>query len=203
MAEPSEPRTGGRGTAIYIAFVPWVLFSVISRHDTVTAAAVVALVASIGVAAPGVMAGRPKLLELGAVVAFVGSTVVALIADPSANSGLDRYARAIAAALLASIALGSLALTPFTEQYARESVPRQYWSTPRFKQVNHDLSLMWGLVFLAMVPSHIVAGIIDTRRADTIFNWVIPIALVVYAVKRTSNVAAADDDQPPAVRSAE
>jgi hypothetical protein len=55
---------------------------------------------------------------------------------------------------------------------------------------------MWALVFLAMVPSHIVAGIIDTRRGNTIFNWVIPIALVVYAVKRTGRVTSAEDDPP-------
>jgi hypothetical protein len=86
--------------------------------------------------------------------------------------------------------------TPFTEQYARESVPRAFWSSPRFKKVNRDLTLLWAFVFLAMVPSHIVAGIIDTRRGNTIFNWVIPIALIVYAVKRTDQVASAEDDPP-------
>jgi hypothetical protein len=144
----------------------------------------------------GIPVGHPKVLELGAVVAVASFTVVALIADPSVTSWLERFARAISAGLLALIAFESLALTPFTEQYARESVPQQFWSSPRFKQVNRDLTLMWALVFLAMVPSHIVAGIIDTRRANTIFNWVIPIALVVYAVKRTGRVTCAEDGPP-------
>jgi len=169
---------------------------VISRADTLAAAAIVALVAAIVIAVPGITAGHPKVLELGAVAAFAGFTVVALIADPSVTSWLERYARAISASLLALIAFGSLALTPFTEQYARESVPKQFWSSPRFKQVNRDLTLMWAVVFLAMVPSHIVAGIIDTRRGNTIFNWVIPIALIVYAVKRTGRVTSAEDDPP-------
>ena len=34
-----------------------------------------------------------------------------------------------------------------------------------------------------MACSHVIAGAIDTRRAETIFNWVIPIALVVLAVR--------------------
>jgi hypothetical protein len=197
VAPKSDPAgPGHHGTGIYIAFVPWLLFGVISRADTLEAATIVALVAAIAIAVPGFRSGHPKVLELGAVVAFAGFTVVALIADPGVTSWLERYARAISASLLALIAFGSLALTPFTEQYARESVPKQFWSSPRFKQVNRDLTLMWALVFLAMVPSHIVAGIIDTRRGNTIFNWVIPIALVVYAVKRTGRVTSAEDDPP-------
>ncbi|MFZ0090272.1 MAG: hypothetical protein WAL63_12240 [Solirubrobacteraceae bacterium] len=199
-SEPAGP--GHHGTGIYIAFVPWVLFGVISRADTLEAAAIVALVAAIAIAVPGFRAGRPKVLELGAIVAFAGFTVVTLVADPSVTTWLERYARAIAASLLALIAFGSLALTPFTEQYARESVPRKFWSSPRFKQVNRDLSLMWALVFLAMVPSHIAAGIIDTRRGNTIFNWVIPIALVVYAAKRTGRATASEDNPPRATTTA-
>jgi hypothetical protein len=182
-----------RSTAIYIAFVPWVLFSVISHHDTLTAAAVVSLVAATVIAIPGVRARRPKILEIGAIFAFAGFTVAALAVDPGNADWLQRYARAIAAALLASIALISLVTTPFTEQYARETVPPEYWSSAKFKRINRQLTLLWALVFVAMVPSHIVAGYIDTRRSNTIFNWVIPIALVVFAAKRTEKAGVADD----------
>jgi hypothetical protein len=181
------------GSNIYIAFVPWVLFSVITQHDEVRAAAIVALVAAIAISLPAVRAGRPKSLELGAVAAFVAFTIVALIADPSARDWLARYARGISAALLALIAFGSLMRTPFTEQYARETVPQEFWSSPRFKQINRQLTAMWGFVFLLMIPSHIVAGIIDTHRASTFFNWVIPIGLVVLAIKYTARVRGEDD----------
>jgi hypothetical protein len=73
-------------------------------------------------------------------------------------------------------------------------VPRQFWASPRFKRINRQLTAMWGFVFLLMVPSHIVAGLIDTRRGNTFFNWVIPIALIVFAVKRTGRVREQDDD---------
>jgi hypothetical protein len=180
------------GSNIYVAFVPWVLFSVITQHDEVRAAAIVALAAAIAISLPALLAGRPKALELGAVAAFVGFTIVALAADPATRDWLARYARGISAALLALIAFGSLPRTPFTEQYARESVPEQFWSSPRFKQINRQLTAMWGFVFLLMIPSHIAAGIIDTHRASTFFNWVIPIGLVVLAIKRTARVSAED-----------
>ena len=204
--EPNAPedrapaKKEGPSFGIYIAFVPWVLFTLITQHDTLKAAAVVALLASAAIALPSLLAGRPKLLELGAVVAFVGFTIVAFAADASTTAWLARYARAIAASLLALIAFGSLLMTPFTEQYARESVPRQFWSSPRFKAINRQLTLMWALVFTAMIPSHIIAGAIDTRRANTIFNWVIPVLLVVWAAKRTSAVSGASPDDQAATR---
>jgi hypothetical protein len=181
----------GPGTGIYLAFVPWILFSLITQHDTLKAAAVVALIAAVLIATPAVLAGRPRMLEIGAVVAFIGFTIVAFTADPATTHWVARYARAIAALLLALIAFSSLLFVPFTEQYARESVAPEFWSTPRFKQINRQLTVMWGWVFLAMMVSHVVAGAIDTRRGNTIFNWVIPIILIIWAVKRTGELSEA------------
>lgn len=73
---------------------------------------------------------------------------------------VHRYSRAIAAGLSA-IGFGSLLVVPFTEQYARESVPRQFWSSPQFKPINRHLTTMWALVFAAMVPAHVIAGALE------------------------------------------
>ena len=88
------------------------------------------------------------------------------------------------------IAFGSLLFTPFTEQYARESVPERVWNTPQFKAGNRELTALWGGVFAAMVPCHIIAGSIDTTRSNLIFNWVVPVLLVLWAVKRSSAATA-------------
>ncbi len=181
----------GPGFGIYLAFIPWVLFSLIAQHSTLKAAAVVALIGSAAIAVPSILARRPKLLELGAILAFAGFTFVAFNVDPATGQWVARYARAIAAALLALIAFGSLLFTPFTEQYARESVPREVWHSARFKQVNRQLTLLWALVFCVMVPSHLIAGAIDTHRANLIFNWAIPIILIGWAAKRTAAVSGA------------
>ena len=173
------------GGGIYLAFAPWVLFSVTTARYELTAAAVVALAAAIAISVPSLRAGRPKTLEIGAILAFAGLTIAAFSVDAATGAWIARYARAIAAGLLGLTALSSLLWTPFTEQYARESVPRELWSSSRFKQVNRKLTLMWAGVFAAMVPAHVLAGAIDTHRANTIFNWVVPIALVFWAIKRT------------------
>ena len=186
VAQADDSR--GPGIKIYLAFIPWVMFTLVAQHSTLKWAAIAALAVSVAIALPSLLKGRPKLLEIGAVLAFAGFTVVALN-DPGASEWVTRYARAIAAAMLALIAFGSLLVVPFTEQYARESVPRQFWSSPRFQRLNRQLTLMWALVFTAMVPAHVIAGAIDTPRANLIFNWAIPIVLIVWAAKRTAKVS--------------
>jgi hypothetical protein len=188
----------GHSFGIYLAFVPWIAFSLIEQHSTLKAAAVVALICSTAIALPSIIAHRPKLLELGAILAFAGFTLVAFNADPAAGHLVARYARAIAATLLALIAFSSLLLTPFTEQYARETVPRQFWSSPRFKEVNRRLTLMWALVFCAMVPAHMIAGAIDTHSTNLIFNWGVPIILIMWAVRRTGELSAPEGEKAPA-----
>lgn len=182
---PTRPGAdSGSSLPMYVGLVPWLLFTVIAEHGTLKIASIAALVIAIGIATPAIRQGNPKVIEIGAAVAFAGFTVVAFVADPSVSHWLERYARAVAAGLLAIIALGSLLFTPFTEQYARERVPRELWSTPKFKAINRQLTLLWAGVFCAMVVSHVIAGEIDKRGANIFFNWVVPVFLVLTAIRR-------------------
>jgi hypothetical protein len=174
------------GAGIYIALAPWVAFSVLADRVSVEAAALVALLAAVAIAGPSIRRRSPKTLELAAIAAFAGITIAAFALDPAGADWLARYARGIAAGLLALVAFGSLLFTPFTEQYARESAPRRYWASPRFRALNRKLTLTWGLIFLGMVPGHIAAGMIDTTRSNLLLDWLLPIALIVWGIKRTS-----------------
>ena len=93
----NHAEAAGPGSGIYLAFIPWIVFTLVAQHSTLKLAAVGALLASVLIAARSARAGGPKVLELGAVLAFVGFTVVAFIADPATAAFVDRYARAIAA----------------------------------------------------------------------------------------------------------
>jgi hypothetical protein len=199
VSDQAEETRGPPHSSIWLGFVPWLLFAVISRRDTAQAAVVVGLVGAVLVALPGLLNGRPKLLELGTIAFFVVFGAVVLVVDPGSNDFLARYGRAIATAGLALIAFGSLALdSPFTEQYAREQVDPALWQTVTFRSLNRRFTALWGAVFLAMACSHAIAGAIDTHRAETIFNWVIPIALVLAMVKY---MAAARESARPAAPS--
>lgn len=184
-----EKEKHGSGSGLYIALVPWVAFTVLAQHSTLKLASVAALVLAIAIMIRSLLSTGLKVLELGAVLAFAGFTVVAFGADHAAGVWMARYSRAIAAGLLALIAFASLLFTPFTEQYARETVPREHWGSPTFKKVNRRITLLFACVFTAMIPFHIAAGAIDKRPTNILFNWVIPIGLLVWGIKQSGEIA--------------
>ena len=63
---------------------------------------------------------------------------------------------------------------------------RKYWNTSRFNRANVELTLMWAAVFVAIAGSQIAAGAIETRLGATIFNWVLPIGLVLLGVRQAT-----------------
>ncbi|MGA2011493.1 MAG: hypothetical protein ABSH51_13335 [Solirubrobacteraceae bacterium] len=189
----SNQKEESGSSGFLLAAVPWLLFTVVAEHGTLKAASIGALVISIWVARPGIQAGKPKVLELGAVLTFAAFTVAAFVVDPSVAHWLERYARAIAAALLALIAVGSLLAVPFTAQYARERVPPEVWNSPEFKAINRKLTTIWALTFAAMVPFHIAAGAINTRPTNILFNWITPFLLVFAAMKVTTTVSKSEE----------
>jgi hypothetical protein len=191
-ATTTTPESHSSGSGIFIALVPWLIFTVLVQHTSLKLGSLVALVVAAAIALPGVRAGRPKMLELGAVVTFIAFAIAAFAVDHHTATDLARYARAIAAAGLAVIAFVSLLFVP-TEQYAREQVPEQFWGSQEFKSVNRRLTAMWGLIFAAMVPFHILAGALDRPGTNVLFNWVVSILLVMWGVKQSTG---AGDDAP-------
>ncbi len=172
------------GTKAFLGFVPWLIFWVVSGPSTWEFAAGGALLAAIILLIPSRDRGGIKLLDIVSVVFFAALTVAGLVLDHGQLAWLERYAQTISSGVLALVVLGSLAFTPFTEQYAREQVPRQYWSTPSFKRVNRTLTLVWGLVFLACAVLGLVAQ--QELGGSAWLNWIIPIVLVVGAFKFTA-----------------
>jgi hypothetical protein len=121
----------------------------------------------------------------------------------SARSFLAGYGRALAAAILAAVIFLLLPVMPFTEQYARESVPREFWHSPTFRSINRRISAAWGGAIAVMALSHVVAGMFATpdsgagllhRPVDLLFNWIVPALLLWAAARYTQRVAG--DDQP-------
>jgi hypothetical protein len=71
-------------------------------------------------------------------------TVLA-IAGFTGSAGTDRWLATWAAAgvglVMGLVILVLVPVIPFTEQFARQSTPQAYWSSPTFKQINRVLSL--------------------------------------------------------------
>ena len=196
--------------SVFTGFVPWVVFTLVASRTgpggVTTAALLAFLVAAAFVVRSMVRGESPKLLEVtGALVFAVFAGVGAL--TPAVDPFLAAYGRALAAFVLAAVIVALLPVLPFTEQYAREGVPREYWDTPGFRSVNRRISAAWGGVVAAMGVSHTLAGLLETpdpgvrllhRPVDLVFNWVVPGLLVWAAARYTRRVAGRIDDVPAA-----
>jgi hypothetical protein len=186
---------------VLVGFVPWIVFTLVATRigpGAVGAACGLAFLVAVGLIVRSVSRGEPpKILEVVGAVVFLGLGGISLV-YPSADAFLSGYGRAVAAAILAAAIFLLLPVMPFTEQYARQSVPREYWRTPTFRSINRRISAAWGGVIAAMALSHAVAGTFEApdsgvrllhRPVDLLFNWLVPAVLLWAAARYTRRVS--------------
>ena len=172
----------------YLGFLPWLVFALVgpAMSEGVAWGGVAALITAVVITVASARTGSVKLLEVSAIALFAGFVVAGASHQHDPHGFLQQYCRALSAGGLALIALVSLRSTPVTEPYTREIVLRKYWSTPRFKRVNVDLTLTWAMVFSAIALSNAAAAAIGTRLWETVFNWIVPVALTLVGIKQSS-----------------
>jgi hypothetical protein len=172
----------------YLGFLPWIVFALLARGSLEGVAwGAVAAVCTAGVIAFGSVRSRSvKELEIFSLALFIALAVAGAMNQHDPQGFLQRYHNGLAVGALACFAVASLAFHPFTEQYARELVQRKYWETNRFNRANVELTIMWAAVFIAIAGSQTAAGAIETRLGATIFNWALPMALILLGVRQAS-----------------
>jgi hypothetical protein len=170
----------------FVGFIPWIIFWVVSSPSTWEWATLGALIAAVVLAIPSAERGKLKILDVGSIAFFGVLSLLAVFLNRSELDWVENYSQAISSGALALIAFGSLAVMPFTEQYARESTPPEVWGTPVFKRTNRLLTTMWGTVFALGAILGAIAQQTDSSTAHEWLNWIIPIALVVGAFKFTA-----------------
>lgn len=175
-------------SAPFVGFAPWILMSVLEgpHRFEVAAASACALAILIGVL--GLAVGmRPKLLDLAGIASFGGLVVIGAVAAPSTLNWLDRWSGELSNTAIALIALASiLAGRPFTMPYARETTPREYWSSPLFIHINYVLTWVWTGAF-ALIAAVGYLGDGPLHQPDNLWtNWIIQIAAIILALKLTA-----------------
>ena len=173
-------------------FLPFVAFSVLALPLGVGGAALVGLGVAIVVVVATARGGIKILPALQAGILLV-MAVSGFIADASTRDGLTKYGPAVAALIMGGYMVGTAARMPFTAQYARESVPRQFWHDPRFLAVNRRTSSAWGVAVLLLGLLHLASAAIIDAPSGHLFlrlalNWVLPIAAMWWASAYTRRV---------------
>jgi uncharacterized membrane protein len=171
--------------AIFLGFVPWIVFSVVAGPSTWMWAALAALLCSLILSVPSWRSTRSiSVLDAAGLLFFGVLVVLALTLDRATLQPIEDRAQMLSSIVIALVALGSLAVgRPFTEYYARQQTPREYWNSPTFKQINRVITAVWGLVFVLNALCD--AAVAYLGVTSDVFNWVVPIVAIVAAVKFT------------------
>lgn len=192
---------------MFLSLIPWLLFSMLIHRHGAQAAGIAALLAA-GLAVfflvKNSQHGSVKAIDVTGITTFGVLAAACFAGGTSVTGWVADYGRGISALVLAVVMLGSTLAVPFSEQYARETVPQQYWGSPVFRSVNRRISAVWGLIMLVMAAGHLLAGTLAPATApaagsgpvDLILNWVLPIGLIMLGINRTRRISGAATRQP-------
>jgi hypothetical protein len=194
--------------SIVIGFIPQVVFIILVNWLTLGQAAAAGLAVAAVLIAVTAVRGGVKVLPVVQAVILAVFTVVGFTVGSHAAAAFEPYARGTASLALSAFILATCASFPFTAQFARASVPPQYWKSPQFLGVNRRITLAWGLAVLAVGAAHLTAALVGghAQVVRILLDWGVPAFALYQAYAVTKRVIAksargpqpAGSDQPAA-----
>jgi hypothetical protein len=182
-------------TDLIWSFAPWLVFLLATRVTSLYGAVAAGAVAAVVVLSRAIGQRRVHMLDVASVVYFVALGAVLVVVRPGHLDDWARYAQAGSHLALTVLVFGSIVLgRPFTESYARESVPESLWHTERFRSLNRQISTVWGLAFLLGTVSLIAAGSVDSRQV--LLRIIVPFGALYYAYGYTQKQTKAVHARP-------
>jgi hypothetical protein len=145
---------------ILLALTPFIVFFVLMRMVSPLAGLAAAFVVSVLLGIRQWWRGESvKVLEVGSLVLFGALVLYTLIAAPDWTVATVRLAvdGGLLAIVLVSLAIGM----PFTLQYARESVPKELWTSPIFMTTNQRITGVWAAAFAVITAADAAAHYVE------------------------------------------
>ncbi|MFJ9471645.1 hypothetical protein [Streptomyces caniferus] len=188
-----ETAAGGRRSQLLdspvLGMTPWIAMSVLVGPGRYELAVAVALALAVTIVVIG-RKRRPgssfKILEIADVVFFAAMAVIGIVASPGTLRWLENYSGEVSNIALLAISLGSMAVgVPFTLQYAREQVPREFWDDPRFLRTNYCITGVWGAAFGVAAIAGAYGDLVLHNSNNLWTGWIIQIAAIIVALQFT------------------
>jgi hypothetical protein len=167
-------------TGIILAFAPFLIFALSARLVGPTIALAAGAAVALILFARTVFLERksPRILESGTAVLFTAIAIYSLVANPQWPEFGVRLI--VDAGLLAVIVLSIAVRQPFTLQYARERVPQEEWSSPRFLHTNDVISLAWAIAFAVIVLCDLAVLLVPNLSQQLAFLVILIAVYVAY-----------------------
>jgi len=146
--------------SILLGLAPFIVFFVVMRLSSPLAGLAAAFAVSVLLGIRQWRRGEAvKVLEIGSLVLFAVLLIYTLIAAPRWTIATVRLAvdGGLLLIVLASLAVGM----PFTLQYARERVPKEFWRSPLFIATNRRITAVWAAAFGVMVAADAAAEYVE------------------------------------------
>jgi len=175
---------------LILAFLPLIIFSVLARflpHGDIGIAGLVAAAAALIAIATSHPLWPPKIITACSLVLFALIAVLGFTAGSHDDRWLATWGGAGMPLIIGLIILVLVPVMPFTEQFARETTPQAYWSSPTFKKINRVLSAGWGLAIVAVGLSRVAAAVINGhtthRLPELLLGLAVPSLILLYMLK--------------------
>jgi hypothetical protein len=176
--------------SLVLSFLPLIAFSLLARvlpSGDIGVAGLIAALCAAAAIAEGRPVWPPKIIGSCSLVLFTVAAVIGFAGSASTDKWLSTWGGAGVGLVMGLVILALVPVMPFTEQFARQTTPQAYWSSPTFKKINRVLSMGWGAAIFLLGVSRTIAAAIDlhtTHRAvEIIFSVVVPVAVLVYMFK--------------------
>lgn len=136
--------------SLMLSFAPWLVLKIISGvpifSNPLVMLKIAISVASLICLYQSITAKVRGFIFWGTIISFAFNFVSVVLMG---NMWVISHLGIISQLLMNAIVWGSiLARRPFTIDYAKQSVPREMWTSPRFMRKNYTITAIWGLYFL-------------------------------------------------------
>ncbi|MBN2437240.1 MAG: hypothetical protein JXL20_01415 [Deltaproteobacteria bacterium] len=164
---------------IFLSFLPWIAFWILSGNGRYQIASLVAVCVVIVLNIRDLGKGKVKILDLGTLIFFIVLTIISFTTEAI---WIDHYSAPLSDSAMFLIVLISLVMhKPFTLQYAYERVDKQFWNTPGFYKTNLTISVVWCIAFAV----NAVLSFLYVKHPYLI-DWIIHILVLIAAIKFTA-----------------
>ncbi len=175
---------------LILTFLPLIVFSVLARflpHNYIGVAGLTAAVIAVMAIARSHPIWPPKIINSCSLVLFTLIAVLGFTLGHPDDRWLATWGGAGMPLIIGLIILVLVPVIPFTEQFARETTPPAYWSSPTFTKINRVLSAGWGLAILAVGLSRLAAAAINGhtthRLPELLLGLAVPSVILLYMLK--------------------
>jgi intracellular septation protein A len=178
-----------RPLSLLLGFLPWIAFSFVAQRMAADAVAWSALLAVAMTAVALALAARthgPTMLDRVSLVLFATIAVAGFAGGAALDDWLYTWGRPLVGVVLGLVVLGTASSRPFTEEYARQSTPREHWDSPTFHAINRVISAAWGAGLVVVGSAALLVTFLDEHATgrgsahltELVLDWVVPIAVV-------------------------